>query len=247
MRRKDLLRREESHTLEIRASEPNEASGKLKTLTQEEEPPKEKHLEKVEHSSLLEKDVTSKVRSEESDEPTKASEENRPPDKVLINDDHPEQPITIKGNLHTECRSELIKTPHKHADAFAWIIADMSGIPCFVAEHQLKTYPHIEPRVQKKRSRAPDRRKVVKEEVEGWIKSRIVKRAQYYSWVANPVLVKKADGCWRMCIDFKDLNKACPKYLYSLPKIDWKIEFPDGIQIQMFLRCLQGVSSDTDV
>ncbi|GJX22675.1 hypothetical protein Tco_0227120, partial [Tanacetum coccineum] len=43
-------------------------------------------------------------------------------------------------------------------------------------------------------------------------------------WVANPVLVKKAVGSSRMCIDFKDLNKACPKDLYLLPEIDWTIE-----------------------
>ncbi|GJW36855.1 reverse transcriptase domain-containing protein [Tanacetum coccineum] len=89
----------------------------------------------------------------------------------------------------------------------------MTGIPRFVAEHELKTYPHIEPRVQRKRSIAPDRRNVVKEEVEEWLKAGIVKRVRYPTWVANPVLVKKADDSWRMCIDFKDLNKAYPKDL----------------------------------
>ncbi|GJS38566.1 hypothetical protein Tco_0563609 [Tanacetum coccineum] len=53
----------------------------------------------------------------------------------------------------------------KHADAFAWTPADMTGIPRFIAEHELKTYPHIEPRVKRKRSIAPDRMKVAKEEV----------------------------------------------------------------------------------
>ncbi|GJR72491.1 reverse transcriptase domain-containing protein [Tanacetum coccineum] len=75
-----------------------------------------------------------------------------------------------------------------------------------------------------------DRRKVVKEEVEEWLKSGIVKRVRYPTWVANPVLVKKADGSWRMCIDFKDLNKACPKDLYPLPEIDWKIESLMGLR-----------------
>ncbi|GJU76213.1 hypothetical protein Tco_1273283 [Tanacetum coccineum] len=34
----------------------------------------------------------------------------------------------------------------------------------------------------------------------------------------------KHDDSWRMCVDFKDLNKACPKDGYSLPEIDWKVE-----------------------
>ncbi|GKB06061.1 reverse transcriptase domain-containing protein [Tanacetum coccineum] len=61
----------------------------------------------------------------------------------------------------------------------------MTGIPRFVAEHELKIYPHIEPRVQRKRSIAPDKRNVVKEEVEEWLKSRIVKRVRLKNVVAT--------------------------------------------------------------
>ncbi|GKF24701.1 hypothetical protein Tco_0077023 [Tanacetum coccineum] len=45
------------------------------------------------------------------------------------------------------------------------------------------------------------------------------------SWLSNPVMVKKHDDSWRMCMDFKDLNKACPKDDYLLPEIEWKVEF----------------------
>ncbi|GKE54948.1 reverse transcriptase domain-containing protein, partial [Tanacetum coccineum] len=38
------------------------------------------------------------------------------------------------------------------------------------------------------------------------------------------MMVKKHDDSWRMCVDFKDLNKACPKDGYPLPEIDWKVE-----------------------
>ncbi|GJZ38970.1 hypothetical protein Tco_0585533, partial [Tanacetum coccineum] len=55
----------------------------------------------------------------------------------------------------------------------------MTGIPHFIVEHELKTYPHIEPRVQRKRSIASDRRKVVKEEVAEWLKAGIVKRIDW--------------------------------------------------------------------
>nr|GEW12178.1 reverse transcriptase domain-containing protein [Tanacetum cinerariifolium] len=71
---------------------------------------------------------------------------------------------------------------------------DMIGIPCFIAEHELKPYPHIEPKVQRKRSTTPDRRNVVKEEVAEWLKAGIVKWVRCPSWVANPVLVKKSDN-----------------------------------------------------
>ncbi|GKC63234.1 reverse transcriptase domain-containing protein [Tanacetum coccineum] len=67
-----------------------------------------------------------------------------------------------------------------------------------------------------------------------------MKWVQYPTWVANPVLVKKADGSWRMCIDFKDLNKACPKDLYLLPKIDWKIESLMGFKYKCLLDAYKG-------
>ena len=42
----------------------------------------------------------------------------------------------------------------------------------------------------------------------------------YLEWLANVVLVKKANGKWRMCVDFTDLNKTCPKDSFPLPRID---------------------------
>ncbi|GJS65528.1 reverse transcriptase domain-containing protein [Tanacetum coccineum] len=127
-----------------------------------------------------------------------------------------------------------------NVDIFAWTPADMTGIPRAITEHSLDTYPHIEPKAQKKRSLALDRRKVVTDEVNEWLKAGIVRRVRYPTWVANPVLVKKVDGSWRMCIDFKDLNKACPKDLYPLPEIDWKIESLMGFQYKCFLDAYKG-------
>ncbi|GJW68755.1 reverse transcriptase domain-containing protein [Tanacetum coccineum] len=108
--------------------------------------------------------------------PLEKSLEDKPPVKVVIHDDYPDQTIIIIRNLSTKCRSGLVEILRKHAYAFAWTPTDMTRIPHFIAEHELKTYPHIEPRVQRKRSIAPDRRKVVKDEVAEWLKARIVRK-----------------------------------------------------------------------
>ncbi|GJT63546.1 reverse transcriptase domain-containing protein [Tanacetum coccineum] len=50
----------------------------------------------------------------------------------------------------------------------------------------------------------------------------IMKEVHYHNWLSNPVMVKKRDDSWRMCVDFEDLNKACLKDGYLLPEIDWK-------------------------
>ncbi|GKE20345.1 reverse transcriptase domain-containing protein [Tanacetum coccineum] len=189
---------------------------------------------------LSEKDTQGNEKGKEKDELLENSPESKPPDKVIIHDDHPDQTITIGGNLTAECRSRLIKILRKHADAFAWTLADMTGIPRFITEHERRTYPHIEPRGQRKRSIAPDRRKVVKDEVAEWLKSEIVRKVRYPTWVANPVLVKKPNKNWRMCIDFKDLNKAFPKDLYPLLEINWKIESLMGFKYKCFLDACKG-------
>ncbi|GJS18944.1 reverse transcriptase domain-containing protein [Tanacetum coccineum] len=168
--------------------------------------------------------------------PSKSSVE----EKIVINDNYPEQLVTIGGGLSSECRHALIHTLQKNVDIFAWTPADMTGIPRAITEHSLDTYLHIELKVQKKMSLAPDRRKVVTDEVNEWLQAGIVRRVRYPTWVDNSVLVKKVDGSWRMCIDFKDLNRACPKDLYPLPKIDWKIESLMGFQYKCFLDAYNG-------
>ncbi|GJT01138.1 reverse transcriptase domain-containing protein [Tanacetum coccineum] len=68
------------------------------------------------------------------------------------------------------------------------------------------------------------------------------------SWLSNPVMVKKHDGTWRMCVDFKDLNNACPKDCYLLPEIDWKVESLCGYSFQIVSwDALQGVSQRRNV
>nr|GEY27320.1 reverse transcriptase domain-containing protein [Tanacetum cinerariifolium] len=75
---------------------------------------------------------------------------------------------------------------------------------------------------QKKRGQAADRNHAMQEKVRKLIEAGMMKEVHYHNWLSNSVMVKKHDGSWRMCVDFKDLNKACLKDGYPLPKIDWK-------------------------
>ncbi|XP_075665703.1 uncharacterized protein LOC142635434 [Castanea sativa] len=60
----------------------------------------------------------------------------------------------------------------------------------------------------------------IKEEVQKLITGEFIREVYYSDWLANVVMVKKANGKWWMCVDFTDLNKACPKDSYPLPRID---------------------------
>ncbi|GJY82085.1 reverse transcriptase domain-containing protein [Tanacetum coccineum] len=120
-------------------------------------------------------------------------------------------------------------------DVFAWEPADMTGIPRIIIEHTLNVNPSIEPVAQKRRALASDRTQVVIKEVEERVRAGIVRPVKYPAWISNPVLVKKSDVSWRMCIDFKNLNSACPKDYYPLSDIDGKIESVVGFRYKCFL------------
>ena len=67
-----------------------------------------------------------------------------------------------------------------------------------------------------------------------------IREIQYPKWLANVVLVKKANGKWRMCVDFTDLNKACPKDSYPLPNIDALVDNASGCRMLSFLDAFSG-------
>ncbi|GJT22629.1 reverse transcriptase domain-containing protein [Tanacetum coccineum] len=144
--------------------------------------------------------------------------------RVAIHLEYPEQTIAIGSTLMGKRRKELCTLLGQNLDVFAWKPADMTGVPRSIAEHRLNIREGCPPVRQKKRGQAPERNKAIQEEVEKLVDAGIMKEVHYHSWLSNPVMVKKHDGTWRMCVDFKDLNNACPKDCYPLPEIDWKIE-----------------------
>ena len=62
----------------------------------------------------------------------------------------------------------------------------------------------------------------------------------YLEWLANVVLVKKVNGKWRMCVDFTDLNKACPKDSFPLPRIDLLVDSTAGHKLLTFMDAFSG-------
>jgi hypothetical protein len=56
-----------------------------------------------------------------------------------------------------------------------------------------------------------DKAKGTRNKVKGLLSASVIREVTYPEWLANIVMVKKPNGKWRMCIDFTDFNKACPK------------------------------------
>ena len=67
-----------------------------------------------------------------------------------------------------------------------------------------------------------------------------IREVQYSDWLFNVVMVKKANGKWRMCTDYTDLNKACPKDPFTLPCIDKLVDNSAGYRYLSFLEAYSG-------
>ena len=84
---------------------------------------------------------------------------------------------------------------------------------------------------------APERQKAVRDEIGKLLEAREV---HYPDWLANFVLVKKSNNKWCMCMDFTDLNKACPKDCYPLPRIDLLVDATAGHSLLSFMDAYSG-------
>ena len=77
------------------------------------------------------------------------------------------------------------------------------------------------------------------EEVKKLLDTGAIWEVHYPCWLSNTMVVKK-DGKWRVCVDFTDLNKACPKDHFSLPKIDQLVNVMAGYEKMSFLNAYHG-------
>ena len=105
----------------------------------------------------------------------------------------------------------------RNIDVFAWDTYEASGVdPDFICYH-LNVNPSINPKKQPPRRPSKEHADAVREEVIKIKKAGAMKEVFYPEWLANTVVVKKKSGKWRVCVDFTDLNKACPKDPFPMP------------------------------
>ena len=104
----------------------------------------------------------------------------------------------------------------------------MLGIDLNTIVHQLNVSPSFPPVRQSKRVFAQESDKATAEEVQKLLGVGFIREVYYPEWLANEVMVKKANGKWRMCVDFTNLNKACPKDSYPLPRINLLVDLTTG-------------------
>src|SRR5215510_14689210 len=117
-------------------------------------------------------------------------------------------------------KNKLIELIKEFRDCHAWEVQDMTGVDPAITVHKIPTFEHI----RKLRRLKPELSLVVKDEIVKLLKNGFIKPITYPSWLANIVSILKKDEKVRVCVDYRDLNKACPKDNFLLPHIDLLID-----------------------
>ena len=155
-------------------------------------------------------------------------------------DDDPEHLAYIGSKLAEDLKSLLTNFLRQNKDVFSWKKADMGGIDPTVITHRLNVSPSFKPIKQKRRSFAPKRQKAINEEVGKLLQAGAIREVEYPEWLANVLLVKKENDKWRLCIDFIDVNRACSKDSFPLPRIDLIVDATAGHELLSFLDAFSG-------
>ena len=153
---------------------------------------------------------------------------------------HPERMVNIGVRLSKVVAKELEELLIEKAEVFAWSYADMPGISPEVITHKLNILPTVSPVRQRTRLLDKERADAILEQVSKLKQQNFIRTIYYPVWLANPVLVAKKDGKWRMCIDYTNLNKACPKDSFPLPRIDALVDATAGHALMSMMDAYSG-------
>ena len=152
----------------------------------------------------------------------------------------PDRCTYVSSLLTEEERARLQEVLKANADVFTWTHSDMTGISPVNASHKLNVFPSAKPVRQRVRLFHPDRHQIIQAEVDNLMKVGFIKEVKYSEWLANVVVVPKKGGKWRVCIDYTDLNDACPKDSFPLPRIDQITDASIGHGMLSFLDAFSG-------
>ena len=134
----------------------------------------------------------------------------------------------------------MVEFLKRNFDVFAWNSYETSGVDLSFICHHLNVNPFVTPKKQPPRCLSKDHSNAVKDEVIKFKRAGVIKEVFYPEWLANTVVVKKKSGKWRVCVDFMDLNKACLKDPYPIPRIDQLVDVTVGHPWMSFLDAFQG-------
>jgi ribonuclease HI len=158
----------------------------------------------------------------------------------LSHDPGIDKPISISTSLSAVERACLINLLKEYQDVFAWKYDEMPGIDPGLVAHSLNVEPGTKPVVQPARTFHTEVEAQITQEVKKLLAAGFIKPIQHPRWLSNIVPVKKKNGQIRSCVDFRNLNKACPKDEFPLPNMDLLIDSAAGSAMFSFMDGFSG-------
>ena len=141
----------------------------------------------------------------------------------------------VGAQLPFEEKEELLGFLRENIDVFAWRAYEAPKVdPNFICHH-LNVNPAAVPKRQPPRCSSKEHAEVIKEKVDKLKCTGAIKVVFYLEWLANTIVVKKKSKKWRVCVDFIDLNKTCPKDHFLVPRIYQLVDVMVGHPRMSFL------------
>ena len=157
-----------------------------------------------------------------------------------MDDKEPTKVLKLGKNLSNELREAISTFLKENLDVFAWKHSDMEGINPVVMCHRLYLDSDKKPIRQKQHAMDVEQYQALKDEGDKLFACDFIKESYYPSWLANLVLFRKPNGKWRTYVDFIDLNKACPKDSFPLPRINQLVDATSESQLLNFMDVYSG-------
>ncbi|XP_033514748.1 uncharacterized protein [Nicotiana tomentosiformis] len=158
-------------------------------------------------------------------------------DTEVVNLGNKEDVKETRINIHLEVESkeELVELLRQYINLFAWSYDDMPRLTTDIVSHRFPTDPTRPPVKQKPRKFKPDlnlrKFKLI------LLEANVVTVTFYSTWLVNVVPIPKKDGKIRICVDYRDLNKASPKDDFLLPNVNILINYYAKYELQSFMDC----------
>ncbi|XP_071924992.1 uncharacterized protein [Coffea arabica] len=145
------------------------------------------------------------------------------------------RPIYISASLSPDEEKAYIELLREYQDIFAWTYKEMLGLDPKVAVHHLAVKKGVRPVKQAQRRFRPDLIPLIEMKVNKLIEAGFIREVKYPTWISSIVPVRKKNGQIRICVDFRDVNNACPKDDFLLPITELMIDATTGHEVLSFM------------
>ncbi|KAG9458423.1 hypothetical protein H6P81_002931 [Aristolochia fimbriata] len=155
--------------------------------------------------------------------------------KITLGTEEDPRPTFLSASLTLTEEKEYVTLVSEYKDVFAWSYTEMPRHDPTIAVHKLAIKTGVKLVKQTQRRFRPELVLEIEKQVDKFLKANFIREVKYPSWIANIVPVKKKNGQIRVCVDFKDLNKACQKDDFPLPITELMVDATTGHEVLSFM------------